>query len=633
MIVVRGKAISLACQETGRGLTLVDERRGARWLLDEKSLVHGSTTDRHYWNPVGERFPLVPETASVDGRDGIKIRYGAGDGTGFEVRFTVMDDCVEVCIDSGLDEPMGFVSLPGSFAPQEEKPRLLLPIMQGMLYDGRGPSIDHVVGEARHAGFAMAFFGVLGSRGALVAIAETRDDCCWWYGRDDAGRMWATNLQTASLGALRYPRAVRLCPADPDIVSVARTYRARLARRGHLASWEEKAERRPAIKRLFGALMCYVGYCRDDVDYLAGCRELRAMGFDRALLYPGRFNVWRPGIRMGGQPAIDMPHDLVQAIRGLGYDVAPWSWIMEALDDEAARRMYRRDRNGSTLPNWAIDDQRWSLVCHSFMEERQRAALRGEIPDMSWDHFDVLSCLPPGECYANDHPGHPGRPSTRAEDREFIRRTFAADTEAGLLVSSESFNDAYARDLDFGSVKAWPQFGPWIFWPVPLTMLVHHDGMIHSWWELHSYNNGWRGKTTHCGGLYEYGGGRPRLMAACDALMGCPPDVFPFGAQYGYTGRGVETFLYKYRLDDPEVRIALREALPVARLHARIGMKEMVHFRILSDDGWVQESAFSDGTRIVANFSRDFIGSVPGGDQVVIPGVPTLAPESWTVAE
>jgi len=252
--------------------------------------------------------------------------------------------------------------------------------------------------------------------------------------------------------------------------------------------------------------------------------------------------------------------------------------------------------------------------------------------DMTWDHFDVLGCVPPLECYALDHPGHLGHPMGRTEEREWIRRAFLADHARGLVVSSESFNDAYSRELDIGSVKAWPQYGPWPFWPIPLTMLVYHDSMIHSWWEVHSYNNAGFGRTRGAG-HFEYGGGRPKLMAALDALMGCPPDVFPFGAQYGWTGRGVETYLYRTRFEDPEVQIALREALPVARLHRRIGMREMVHFRILSDDGYVQESAFADGTRVVANFSRDVVGGTRGIGHVVVDGVDSLMPESWQASD
>ena len=52
------------------------------------------------------------------------------------------------------------------------------------------------------------------------------------------------------------------------------------------------------------------------------------------------------------------------------------------------------------------------------------------------------------------------------------------------------------------------------------------------------------------------------------------------------------------------VQHALQLALPVAQLHRRIGRCELTDFNILSEDGYVQQSEFSDGTRIVANFSN-----------------------------
>jgi hypothetical protein len=294
--------------------------------------------------------------------------------------------------------------------------------------------------------------------------------------------------------------------------------------------------------------------------------------------------------------------------------------------------MFRRNAGGEVMPHWAIEDQQWYNVCYSFLTDHQEEALDDVVADLTWDHFDVLACVRSMPCYALDHPGHAGRPMTRAEDKDWVRRTFLADQARGLVVSSENFNDDYSLEYDLGSVKAWPQYGPWPFWPVPLTMLVYHDSIIHSWWEVHNYNNPYFGRT-RASPRFEYGGGRPRLMAALDALMGCPPDVFPFGAQYGWTGRGNETMLFQYRLEDPEVQLALRAALPVTRLHRRIGKQEMVHFKILSDDGYVQESAFSDGTRVVANFSRDVVGGRAGIGHAAIEGVDSLMPESWVVAE
>ena len=633
MLSIENAAAQITCTEAGTELAIIDKRRGTRWLLDPSSLGYGPAPQSVWGHPDADPQPLVPERALVTGDGELTITYRAGVAQ-LEIRYRVQTGYVEVRLPVPASDEIGLVTLPGSFVPEEERLRLLLPIMQGMLWDGRGPAFSTIRAEGWHSGFSMAFVGYLAEKGGLLVTAESRDDCRWWFGKDGLNRMWATNLQIASLGAMRYERSARLYLTDPDIVAIAKQYRRKVIEQGRFKNWEDKIAERPALERIFGALMCYIGYCEDDtVDYVESCRKLKAYGFDRALLYPGRFNIYYPDIRMGGVPAINLSRQTIEAIKEIGYDMAPWSWLNEALpaSGEEVNRMMRRDRAGSTIPHWQIDEQHWQVMCYSYIEEYQRRALKSDIPEMTWDHFDVLSCVPPMECFSLDHPRHLGRPALRSDDRQWIRDAFRADQAAGFIVSSENFNDAYSLEYDFGSVKAWPQYGPWLFWPVPLTMLVYHDSLIHSWWELHSYNNSWRGRTGSS--QFEYGGGRPHLMAAMDALMGCPPDVFPFGTQYGYTGHGTDTFLYKYRFEDPEVQIALKAALPVAKLHRRIGKQEMVHFRILSEDGYVQESAFADGTRVVANFSRDFVGEVPGVDHKVVKGAGILQPEGWRVAE
>ncbi|MCJ7550209.1 MAG: glycoside hydrolase [Anaerolineae bacterium] len=628
MITISNENLAVVCDESAHGLSVVDARRGVRWSLDEQTLVWGNSAD------LSQRQPLVPLRASSTGHEALTLTYRAG-GTELQIIYTLHDTHVEVRFPPPPANDLQFTALPGSFVPDEPQHRLLLPIMQGMLWDGRGPAFDMVRAEGSHFGFSMAFLGTLTSRGGLLVTAETRDDLRWWMGKDAAGRSWTTPIQIASLGTMRYERVARIIMTDPDIVAIAKAYRARVQERGRFISWEEKLEERPGLAHLFGALMTFVGYCQDDIDYAAACRKLRAYGFDRALIYPVRFNAYGSDIQMGGRPAINLDAGTIAAIKDLDYDVAPWSWLNEAQDNGSPRirEMFRTTAQGERPEGWAIDAQRWHPVCSSLIADYQQGALKSTVADLTWDHFDVLACAPVSECFATDHPPHRGRPLSRTEDRAAIRRTFLADQTTGLVVSSENFNDAYSLEYDLGSVKAWPQYGPWPFWPVPLTMLVYHDSMIHSWWEVHNYNSHWFGRTKATSPFFEYGGGRPRLMAALDALMGCPPDVFPFGAQYGWTGRGTETFLYRYRFQDPEVQIALREALPVAKLHRRIGQCEMVHFKILSDDGYVQESAFSDGTRVVANFSRDVIGGTRGIGHVVMEGVDCLTPQSWRVVD
>src|SRR5262249_38191536 len=163
----------------------------------------------------------------------------------------------------------------------------------------------------------------------------------------------------------------------------------------------------------------------------------------------------------------DLSRETIEAIKSLGYDMAPWSWLNEALpaSGEAVRRVYRRDADGQIIPNWKIDDQQWNLVCYSHVQDHQKKALEVDIPEMTWDHFDVLSCVSPMECYALDHPHHLERPAARSDDRQWVRDAFLVDQRAGRMVSSENFNDAYSLEYDFGSVKALPLYGPWPFWP------------------------------------------------------------------------------------------------------------------------------------------------------------------------
>jgi hypothetical protein len=191
------------------------------------------------------------------------------------------------------------------------------------------------------------------------------------------------------------------------------------------------------------------------------------------------------------------------------------------------------------------------------------------------------------------------------------------------VVSSEGFADQYASQYDVGSTKMMPPTE----WdaacvPVPMTMLVLHDSCIHDWWEVHNYNaHGGFGLSEVQHGIGTTGCGRPELKAAMDALYGCPPNLFPFGKQYRWVNFETrETASYLVRLEDETTQAAIRAALPVSRLHKRIGMCELVSFEFLSEDRAVQVSTFSDGTRVVSNL---------GERETEAPGVGRLGGHSW----
>ncbi len=622
LLSIKNSNLGLYCRENGTGLSISDYVTGETWTIDENTLVYGAVDNEG--GHKSELKVLIAVKGELVGDDKLRLTYMAGKET-VEVIYTVCSEYIEIVIPSNISNNIGIISLPGSFNSSNGIKKYVLPIMQGMLWDGKGEPFESRMQEAYHHGFYMAMFGIMGMKGGLLCTAETADDCLWWVGKDKEEKTWVTNLQVDSLGTMRYDRCVRVYPTKSTITEIAKTYRKRIVEKGRFISWEEKIKERPALNRLFGTIMCFIGYCQDEIDYAKECEKLKAYGFDKALIYAVRFNTYSKDFLMGGFPPINLSKEVVKDIKAIGYDVAPWTWINEGIDDgsEVMRNRYRKNRDDKLTVTWRIDDQKWYSCCTSFLEEFENNVNKDEFEDMTWDHFDVITCATNNECHALDHKNHMGRKLSKTEDREWIRKLLIAGQVKSRAVSSECFNDNYSLEYDLGSVKAWPQYGPWEFWPIPLTMLVFHDSIMHTWWEPHNYNNRYFG--IDCGNKYQYGGGKARLMATMDALYGCPPDVFPFGAMYGWTGQDKETFLFKFRFEDPDTQFALQLALPVAKLHEQIGKLEMIDFEFLSDDGYLQKTTFSDGTQVYANFSPQ--------TSKYIEGVGGLQPESWIVVK
>ncbi len=618
MLGLENAAITLRASPDGRAVTLVDRIRKTEWRIDPSRRTF---SPRRPDGTAGSAESLPNGQAERSG-DAIVASYMVGTSR-VQMRWSLGADHVRVRLDVEGDG-LASVDLPGVFRPASGRPQLLLPLYQGVLYRGGDDPWEETRAAGAHGRLSLSMAAALAPAGALLATAEDLADWQCRFGEDGDGSYFTFQADRCPADGW-YTREVRLYPVDPDITAIAKRYRARLRERNEFVGWEEKIARKPILENLFGGLMAFIGYNKaPDVDYVGYARRLHDAGFERVLYYPVRMCNYSLDFQMGGDAPIWMTDDELARLHAIpGAMLAPWGWFIEGLDDGSERmaRIYRRDAAGNPYNGWRIEQQQWKLVCISSQVEESRRRFEGDLRAMDWIHYDVNATrLGQAPCFAAAHDLHGGRPLGSRGDTEWTRLLLGPDTNGNRIVSSEGFIDRYAVSYDIGTTKLIPAWGHSLFIPVPLTMLALHDSCVHDWWEVYNYNliPGMPPMPQRIGLV---GSGLARKKAAMDALYGSPPNVFPFGRQYAWTDVATRrTFSFTIHLDDAEVQSALAAALPVTRLHRRIGKQELVSFRFLGPDYALQESVFADGTRVVAN-----VGDRPRAAD----GIDPVPPDTW----
>jgi len=632
MPAIRNEALELAVSADGAEITLANRATGTRWALDpETRLADGSGTDRVPFGPNRKRFgenqvnekaaPAVGfKTGSVEPLgDRALVVTRQGPAGRLALRYELCAEGLRVTAIPGRSTVTS-CTLPGAFRPEGVA---ALPVAlaknQGVWHRGTGAPFSLNMVRNGHGGWSMPFFATVGAREALLAVIEDEHDARVWFEKTADGRVNLAAVMDPSLGRLGYDRSVLLRFVAPEVTSICKDYRRLVRDRGEFVSWEEKIAARPAVEKLFGALMCFIGYCQDpELDYAAGFRALRKLGFDRAYVYPLAIGNLVEGFLMGGRPPIDIRRHL-GLLDELGYLAAGWMWT-EDVPEQPENLLL--DAAGKSVFGWQIEQVKWFRACPVRQVALSNRIQDGRMQGFTAQHFDVTASRAGLECF------HPDHPLDRRSDAAWRLEVMGTAARRGCVISSEGlWGYAAGRGAyDVGSVKIPVPVHPDWF-TVPMTSLVYHDSLIHDWWEPDNYNNphhrdqGDRDKIH----FPLAGGGWQELQAAQDALMGAPPNVMPFGAQYAFVAgemfKGTE--LYRYNLEMPEVRRALELALPVARLHRRIGKLQCVSHQTLAADGSVQATAFADGTRVAANFSAE---------RRELPGLGAIEPRSWKAA-
>lgn len=617
--------IELHVNPAGGNIRLINTATGTIWELDPATVcAEGSGEQNPLFGSPGVQHQ--PVWASADTGKAFALKLSQCEPRGVNVARLVFEDrgCRLVTLweirPDGLEvtalaaqSTATACSLPGAFNPSVGGAAAIIPVCQGVWHRGTGKPFAFNIIRNGHTGWSMPFAAIVGERDALLQIAASEHDARLWFELHGKGGLNVAWLQDPSRGALRYDRTTILKFTAPSVAAVARAYRDHIIQKGQLKTWDAKITERPNLEKLFGAVMCFIGYCRDDqIDYAGNFRRLKAMGVEKAFVYPLSMGNVVKSFKMGGREPIDIRRHL-GLLDELGYLAASWMWVEDVPADPADNLML--DPKGAPYFSWQIDAVKWFKSCPVRGVALANLIQRERMAGHSAQHFDVTASRPGMECH------HPDHPIDRRDDALWRRNVLETACARGNVVSSEGFWGYATPSYDIGSVKiATALHGDWF--TIPLTSLVYHDSCIHDWWEVDNYNNarhrsqGGRGQKH-----FPLGGGFMEQQAAQDALAGWPPNVMPFGAQYQYVeGHAPETELYRFDLETPEVETALKLAIPVARLHGRIGKLACVDHKIHSPDGAIQSTTFADGTSVCANF---------GTAAVELPDFDRLVPQSW----
>jgi hypothetical protein len=415
-------------------------------------------------------------------------------------------------------------------------------------------------------------------------------------------------------GKFGYPRRLFYhFVAEGSYVAIAKAYRAYAKEQGLLVTLQEKAQRNPNVRKLFGAADVWGVW---GVNYEQFVQEAKQLGIDKLVLH--------------GTASREAMQKAVQA----GYLTSEYDNYTDILPVESEEKI---DSNHDLLPDSAVlkaDGERmtaWrTMEGLQYMKRCPALWLRAAqkvIPTALKNHpfrarfIDVTTAEGLYECYDPKHP------LTRIEKRECGQKLLAYVRSLGLVVGGEHgiwwavpYVDYFEGMMSSGpyswlaghlirpeskeqritdpwgnQLPPWSEYEKWGIgheYRIPLWELVFHDCVVTTWYWGDSSD--WLMQVA------------PEVTTKKDLfniLYGTIPLLWldPPGAW----NKDRRTFLRTYRL--------------TSKLHEAIATQEMLSHEFLTPDRAVQRTRFADGTVCVVNFGVETYTLKVNNQSIVIP--------------
>jgi len=512
------------------------------------------------------------------------------------------------------------VRYPAPFAAAKGE-RLLLPHGCGFAFDAAETNLGGIAAMDRMKfctrDLKMGCFGHYAERttpsgayeqqSGYLAIVETPEDALLDFRVRANGCRAASPIWCPEKGRLGYVRTIRyVFFANAEPTRMAARYREEMKRRGYLVTYREKADRKPALAKRYEQLKGApdVWYWEERGDKAAMARELKSIGFSSFIFSTVTrrdLGVWItpeevrelaaiPGVLVG---EYDVYRDTMEPVVLPKLDAVRPHWPLKAWERDDIVRL----EDGSPRRGWKValkgETENPTIGCALLCEARALPYLRERVSKRLAEapyavRFLDVTGTSLSECW------NPKHPLTFRESAVCRRATFRAiGDEFGLLCGAEDGLECFVPECDYlegnfssaryrvdGGRNMWKTYekSPAIMaraidpaTRVPFFEMVFHD-CIASYWYWTDYNN-----------RFEDTWWQRDLL---NAISGTPP-------MYFFTR---EVFTRQKERLAASVRIATQVARGTADA-------TIVGWRWLTPDRLVQESRFSNGWSVVANFS------------------------------
>jgi len=587
---------------------LIDKQHNADWSMAPACYEEiADLSDKAIWNRQErcymDRYPaffraqqLDSETLKVTVLDPLREERG-----NFICHVALRDKWISFSIED-IDEQLPSLIFP----PYIESEKLVIPRNIGQLHSEKAWSMESTF-VMPASGWCMRWFGGLkGNNGWIGIIDEGYGDSGLYYSNLSACAAWQKTL-----GKWQGKKTVIFGFSDNGYVGLAKLYRHYAKENGLFKSLRQKIEEVPSVKNLIGGRCIsffqshtyhkenfYLGLqpVPPDADEKDGKVQVQISHKDvaniiaeakQAGMKQGYFNlrgwldggydethpdVWPPEPALGSidefkkvttenDPFLTILHDNYQDM----YARVPSfpKWVMRTPDG--------RPKAGGTWHGgrcYIINSEKSMEYVKRNWENLKTLGLRGAF-------LDTIGGAHLQEDYDPDHM------LTRTQDAEAKLDIAKFYKDKGMVVGTEYGADFCINLADFFETRTprIPGFS------IPLLQLVYHDAVV-----------------TH-----RYKSGTDDFDASSDIedIMWGYAKLWPAGNLENWR-KNIDGFKKSFCVDE---------------FHSRVGLDEMVNHKYLNSEGTIEQTEFSSGLSVIANFTDEsvtFDGKTIGAQDYVI---------------